>query len=284
VSVSVVECPDLSKAPFHLAGKGLGGSPCLIEVGGPTYLLPLVQRDKLYDLVDIPKVTKVNPAFIIGAGAGPFKTEGTNCEGIMNLIIENGRVDQQMRIAKIDKNTNECLVKKLNNSTTEFGLLANLFISEGLTSNVLQVHVANRIGNMDFIASMRTTLSDNYGHDDVIGIGGAFLMKNGKGKYHVMPDFSTTPINNDQQVNEWLRFFDFDSPMVAMGTFVTGEYELDLRVQHFHAFSNDFNRNAGGHYHYDTTPDIVEYLGYFNLGQNIYRVDAPVAAHNYGKD
>ena len=50
--------------------------------------------------------------------------------------------------------------------------------------------------------------------------------------------------------------------------------DLDLRVQHFHSFSH---HGEGGHYHIDTTPDIVEYLGYFTPGEILFRVDQPPA-------
>lgn len=59
---------------------GLGGKSKLVEVGGPAYLLPLVNRTKLYDITDVAKAAQINPAFIIGAGAGPFDHEKTNCE------------------------------------------------------------------------------------------------------------------------------------------------------------------------------------------------------------
>lgn len=56
---------------------------------------------------------------------------------------------------------------------------------------------------------------------------------------------------------------------------------LDLRVQHFHSFSL---HGEAGHYHYDTTPDIAEYLGYFNFGEEIYRIDRPTDTHTWGRD
>ena len=55
----------------------------------------------------------------------------------------------------------------------------------------------------------------------------------------------------------------------------------------------------GGHYHYDTTPEEVEYLGYYNtaqvhhfhtpshlkpLLQTCYRVDRPTVTHMVGRD
>lgn len=57
--------------------------------------------------------------------------------------------------------------------------------------------------------------------------------------------------------------------------------DLDLRVQHFHSFSH---HGEAGHYHIDTTPESVEYLGYFSVGEEIYRIDRPANAHKLGRD
>lgn len=133
-----------------------------------------------------------------------------------------------------------------------------------------------------------------------IGLGGAFVLKNGKAKQHVMPDFSTTPIHTDAEVDQWLKFYEMSGPLVALGTLISGDYvscfhyyrlevfkysiyfkDLDLRVQHFHSYSD---HGEAGHYHYDTTPDTVEYLGYFTLAENIYRVDQPTVTHQMGRD
>lgn len=53
------------------------------------------------------------------------------------------------------------------------------------------------------------------------GFGGTFLLKEGKVKQHVMPDFSKTPINSDEDLNKWLKFFEMSAPLVAVGTFAT---------------------------------------------------------------
>lgn len=55
-------------------------------------------------------------------------------------------------------------------------------------------------------------------------MGGTFLIKEGKAKQHIMPDFSTTPINSDDEVNQWLKFYDMSAPLIAVGTFVSGDY------------------------------------------------------------
>lgn len=54
-----------------------------------------------------------------------------------------------------------------------------------------------------------------------IGVGGVFLLAQGKAKQHVMPDFSKTPINDDDGVNKWLKFFEMSAPLSAVGTLVS---------------------------------------------------------------
>ncbi|KAK9881792.1 hypothetical protein WA026_017308 [Henosepilachna vigintioctopunctata] len=281
VEVSVVDCPDLTQKPFTLAKSGLGGSTKLVEVGGPPFLFPLVQKDKVYDLKDIAKIANLENAFIIGAGAGPHPYAGVNCEGIYNLVIENGNVQQQTRIAKVDQQRNEtCKQEVLPNSESRIALLGNLFLSEGKPGKVLKVHVKNRTGNHDFIASIRQCLEKEY-PNKLLGLGGTFLLKEGKAKQHVMRDFSKTPLRTEAELNEWLKFYNMSAPLVAVGTLTNGEGGMDLRVQHFHSFSD---HGEAGHYHIDVTPEVAEYLGYFNVGEDIYRIDAPVETHMLGRD
>lgn len=61
-----------------------------------------------------------------------------------------------------------------------------------------------------------------------------------------------------------------------------GFQDLDLRVQHFHSASDE--NKLGGHYHIDTTPDTIEYEGYFNVATVLYRVDQPANKLQFGKD
>ena len=57
--------------------------------------------------------------------------------------------------------------------------------------------------------------------------------------------------------------------------------DFDLRVEHTHCFSD---HGEGGHYHYDTTPEEVEYLGYYTLEEKLYRIDRPTNTHSFGRD
>ncbi|XP_046424646.1 ester hydrolase C11orf54 homolog isoform X3 [Neodiprion fabricii] len=283
VTVDVVDCPDLTQQPFTLAEAGLGGGTKLLEIGGPPYLLPLVNRDKVYDVKSIcQNVNHNGKAFVVGAGAGPWPLVNTNCELIMNVSISpaESSTKNATHICIVDKDNGKCIDQTLSSSETRFALLANLFVSEGKPGKVIKVHAKKRTGSNDFIASIRKALAARY-TNQLVGLGGTFLLKEGKANQHIMPDFSKVPLTSDDDLNKWLRFYEMSAPLVAVGTLVTAETDLDLRVQHFHSFSH---HGEGGHYHYDTTPDTVEYLGYFNVGEAVYRIDKPPMAQAFGKD
>ena len=91
-----------------------------------------------------------------------------------------------------------------------------------------------------------------------VAVGGVFIIGKGKAKLHVMPDFSTTPLTTDAEVDAWLHYYEAHAPLIMLSTFVSHDPGLDLRVEHTHGFST---HNQGGHYHYDTTPKFVEYTG-----------------------
>lgn len=280
-SVDIVDSPDLKEPPFTLAASGLGGKATILEVGGPAYLIPTVQRNKVYDIKNLaPRLGHGDKSFVIGAGAGPWPYLNSNCEMMMNVVLNTPKSSKSTRISSVDKSNGKCVLEILPENETRFALLANLFLSEGKPGKVIKVYAKKRIGENDFIATMQKALSSRY-PDKLVGLGGTFLLKEGKAKQHVMQDFSKTPINTPEDLDNWLRFFDMSAPLIAVGTFVSAETDLDLRVQHFHSFSH---HGEGGHYHIDTTPEIVEYLGYFTPAGIFYRVDQPPIGTVFGKD
>lgn len=285
VSVSAVDCPDLTKAPFNLTSPGLSGDEKLIELGGPPYLVPVVQRDKLYDLVQLARHLRRDPALLIGAGAGPWPHVGVNCEGIINFTVRNGSVAQGTRVVTVEpvgaaKGRSGYLQRTLPASETRVALMGNYLLSDGSPGRVIRVVAKKRTGEANFITSIRETLQKHYG-DKVVGLGGAFAVHEGRVKHHVMPGFSSTPLCSDQDVDTWLHYFDMRAPIVHLGTLVTGDLDLDLRVQHFHGYSA---HGDGGHYHGDTTPDVVHYEGYFALASAVLRIDPPANTHTLARD
>lgn len=90
-TVEVVTCPDLREAPFELAAPGLGGQTAIADVGGPPYLIPLVNRNKTYTFAQVASAVNVgHQCFLLGASAGPFHRIGQNCELIPNVLLKQG--------------------------------------------------------------------------------------------------------------------------------------------------------------------------------------------------
>ena len=56
-----------------------------------------------------------------------------------------------------------------------------------------------------------------------LGMGGLFLIKRGKVHQHVMRDFSKTPIHTEEELNQWLKFFEMPATLNAVGTLITHE-------------------------------------------------------------
>ncbi|XP_074160634.1 ester hydrolase C11orf54 homolog [Sminthopsis crassicaudata] len=285
VQVSVVDCPDLTKEPYTYPVKGICGKPRIIEVGGVPYLLPLVNKKKVYDMNIIAKEIEFPGAFILGAGAAPFQTLGINAEfmPIVQTKSDHKPAVNGSYFAQINPEDGGCLLEKYNKKYNDFGfaLLANLFANEGQSGKVIEVKAKGRTGEHNFVTCMRKTLEKHYG-DKPVGMGGTFVVQNGKVKVHIMPpEFSSCPLTSDEDVNNWLHFFEIKAPLVCQPVFVSRDPGFDLRLEHTHCFSH---HGEGGHYHYDTTPDTVEYLGYFLPAEVLYRIDKPKETHTFGRD
>ncbi|XP_020628436.1 ester hydrolase C11orf54 homolog [Orbicella faveolata] len=149
-----------------------------------------------------------------------------------------------------------------------------------IVHQVLKVCASKRTGDENFITCMRHTLAGHYGNRPV-GVGGVFVIEKGKAKIHIMPKFSETPLKTDTDVNNWLKFYNMSAPLVCVGVFESHDPGLDLRIEHFHCFSD---HGEGGHYHYDVTPVDVQYTGFFSLAEKVYRIDRPQTTHNVGRD
>ena len=313
VNVNVVDCPDLTQSPFNLVGKGLCSESAskqkVLDVGGENFLIPLPRLEKsAYDIVQISKDSGFpNRAHIVGAACGPFKTIGYNSELIPNVAFENDKILNGTKCSYLPKrNSNEepeYIIK--NSPNTCFNILGNFYVSEGLGGKVLKVNASRRknedknqidlngkkinyflflkivnkfeslqnLGNL--ISVMRKILNENYSPERPVSIGGVFLYRGGKAKLHIMPEFSKVPLQSPSDVKNWLKFYDFNAPLLCLTAFHThNNFNLGLREEHTHCFGIE-NNVAGGHYHYELDAANANYEGYFNVAGEIVRVDQP---------
>lgn len=271
VVVEVTTCPDLRISPFSLAAQGLSGNERIADIGGPQNMRPLPKLDRKYSLREMMNLIEMDDGLIIGAGAGPFHHVGVNSELMPNLSYKNGAVNNQTRYAKIvDGGTHSC--QKLPTST-DCAIMANLYGCDGERGDVIKIVAKKRTGRLNFTDSIQQALRSAYSHP--VSIGGVFVITKGKAKLHVMPDFSKEPRPIGLK-SEWLKFFDMSAPLTCLSVLHSRDPGLDLRLEHTHCFSE---HNEGGHYHFDTTPDEVEYEAYFNIAKRIYRIDRPSDHH-----
>ncbi|KAK2828763.1 hypothetical protein Q5P01_019797 [Channa striata] len=285
VRVNVVECPDLTKDPFHFPVKGLCGNPRITDVGGVPYLVPLAQKDKEYNMNIISKEVELPGAFILGAAAAPSRIIGMNAE-LMPLVLteaEGRPAVNSSYFSCINPANGQCLQEKYSDRFSEcnFSLLGNLYACEGNSGKVIEVRAKKRTGGHSLVTALRRALEGCY-PDKSLALGGTFVIQKGKAKIHIMPrEFSVCPLNTNEDVNNWLKHFEVNAPLICQSVLVSRDPGLDLRMEHTHCFSH---HGEGGHYYIDTTPECVEYLGYFLPAEFVYRIDRPKDTHGVGRD
>lgn len=280
-SISVEQCPDLRKSPFNLATEGLCGNERIADVGGQPNLFPRPRLECKFSLPSIARAMEMDSAggSLIGAGAGPFHVVGTNSELTANISWKGSfeNVDNGSHYASIDKTSGAPKMQKC--PSTNCALMINLFGSLGLPGPVLKIIARGRKGSQkSFTDCIRQALHTTYGDNRPISLGGAFVLKSGRARYHIMPDFPSQDFTTGKELNEWLTYHDFEAPMVCLSVLHSADPEgMGLRMEHTHCFSA-VGDDRGGHYHYDVEDEEgeVEYEAYFNTAKVIYRIDRPV--------
>ncbi|CAJ0568979.1 unnamed protein product, partial [Mesorhabditis spiculigera] len=268
VAVNVVPCPDLQQPEFGLTGKYFGAELRIADIGGPGNLFPELRKDKEFDLKEICQTCDAKNGSAFGPGAGPWPTVGTCCEMVADIDCAKNKVNTKIaKIVETEKGYEQSTV-----DTPKFNLMANLAISEDSEKQVDVVHVTvkGRTGKLNFTDAIRKAVADCYAKRPV-SLGGVFIIRKGKAKLHVMPDFPACPWNTEDEITDkWLRYFEMSAPLVCCTVMHSSDPGHQLRMEHTHCFSS---HGDAGHYHYDTTPDEVEYEGWFAPAIKVYRID-----------
>ncbi|OJJ07257.1 hypothetical protein ASPVEDRAFT_46607 [Aspergillus versicolor CBS 583.65] len=294
-SASVTPCPDLRNAPFGLAARGLCGAPRIADVGGQPNLFPTPNFDAKFDLLALARDMQMDPAkgFVLGAGAAPFQDIGHNAELAPNLAWRGQGLSPDLSDGDSLHVTNGTRVVEVLQSNSTFGeaikcrpspstncaLMVNLFGSSGDPGLVLKVTARTRTGVENFTNTIRAGLLQAYGDSRPVSLGGVFLLKSGRAKFHVMPDFPPAeelPFKDRKLLEqEWLRYQTCEAPVVCLTVFHSADPEnLGLRMEHTHCFDLEGDEK-GGHYHYDVEGEDVEYEAYLNVAQSVYRINRP---------
>ena len=128
-----------------LAAEGLSGNTWITDIGGPPNLSPSPKLDWKYSLLEMARLMEMEEesGFVLGVGAGPFHVLGMNSEPMPNLSYRGEEVTNSTHYAKIDKQGG-CVCEKI--SSRDYGLVANLFGSDGSPGKVLKVVAKIRTG------------------------------------------------------------------------------------------------------------------------------------------
>ncbi|KOS39315.1 hypothetical protein ACN38_g9838 [Penicillium nordicum] len=269
-SAIVAECPDLKQQPFNLAASGLSGSPRIADIGGQQHLFPRPNLNAKYSLLSLAQDMEMSPkaGFLLGAGAAPFQDIGQNAELAPNLSWRSNSnapgfddpslltFDNGTRVIKVQRDGDGDHTPLCDRtSSTNCALMANLFGSDGGTGPVLKINARARKGDENFTDCIRYGLQKVYGDSKPISLGGVFLLKSGKAKFHIMPDFppeDQLPFRDRRQLEtEWLSYHIFQAPVVCLTVMHSSDPDgLGLRMEHTHCFGAN-GTTKGGHYHYD---------------------------------
>ena len=277
VRVRVLPCPDLRRV--GCSWPGLGGSPCIIDIGGEPYAHNPRYRDVQFAVPDVLRCTGLAGTRVLGAGmACPVHTGGHCGEVIANLDVG---VSDGSRVARVDEE-GRCVVEPYGAGV--FAGLANLFVCDGAPGPVLEVEVADRIGAEGSLPqAMRAALGPLAAAGlGPVALGGVFQLLAGQIRSHVMPDFDCIgvpyyDVHREQVVADFLHFFEPVGPgLLCFSVLWTGDPTggaLDLRPsgEHTH-FYHPRDPGLGGHYHHDVTPDTVHYRGWFAPAESVHRV------------
>jgi hypothetical protein len=273
-SVTVVNCPDLTKSPFKCASAGLGGHNAVADVGGVKNMEFLANNNKYHwDLNELSRVVGL-PFWIGCAATKPALAALKDNSELMPNVNTSSKL-YLSKEAYTGKDGNGYVV---DYPYSEFSSLGNFFVSEGKPGSVLKVQAKNRTGKLNIVTCMRQGLAEYYGNDKQVGLGGVLLIQKGKIKSHIMPGFPPCDVFDNPKI-EWLKFYEVPAPLTCWSVFVTHDkYNDELRLEHTHFTS--WNGKDGGHYHYDTTPEEVVYEGYYNVAAELFRIGKAVFPAN----
>ena len=280
VEVSIVDCPNLRD--WDCPSEGISGNQKIIDVGGEPYMHDPKFIGAEFDYEEISKMIGSEKSYALGAGSGAMSCLDGHCGEL--VINENLITDESKSIiARVGKNK-ECIAEKY--TARKHGGLGNVFYTDGIRGKVIKIKIKGRSGEQGSLTqAMRKSLSDNLKikDNDHIALAGVFRILNGKIRSHVQPDYKDIKHEyyDPKQmkcVKDFLQFYEPVGPeLQGYCVLWTGDPtggNLNLRESgehtHFHSYTKE---NIAGHYHFDVTPEEIEYEGYFNTAEEVHRVN-----------
>ena len=187
------------------------------------------------------------------------------------------------------ENPNDKFLQKCKSSkytARKHGGLGNIYYSDGKPGKVIKIMIKGRSGKQGSLPqAMRTALKENLSteNDNHFAVAGVFRILKGKIKSHVQPDYDTIKHEyyDPKQmkcVKDFLKFYEPIGPhfqcysILWTGDPTGGKLNLRESGEHTHFHSYKGTQDAG-HYHFDVTPEEIEYECYFNIPEEVHRVN-----------
>jgi hypothetical protein len=280
INLEIVDCPNLKN--WGCPAEGLSGNQKIIDVGGEPYMHDKRYIGAEFNYEEIAKLIGSEKSYALGAGSGAMSCSEGHCG---ELIIDDNLITKENKsiIAKVGKNK-ECITEKYNGR--KHGGLGNIFYSDGKKDKVLKINIKGRSGKQGSLPqAIRAALINqlNLKNNNHIALGGIFRILKGQIRAHVQPDYED--IKHEYYdpklmkcTKDFLQFYEPVGPnLQCYSVLWTGdptEGKLNLRESGEHTHFYDFkNKSCSGHYHFDVTPDEIQYEGYFNTADTVYRVN-----------
>ena len=280
VEISIVDCPNLKQ--WDCPAEGLSGNQKIIDVGGEPYMHDKKLIGAEFDYEEIAKKIGSKKSYALGAGSGAMSCLGGHCG---ELVINENLITNESRsiIAQVDENQ-KCKSSKY--TARKHGGLGNIYYSDGKPGKVIKIMIKGRSGKQGSLPqAMRTALKENLStkNDNHFALAGVFRILNGKIKSHVQPDYDTIKHEyyDPKQmkcIKDFLKFYEPIGPhfqcysILWTGDPTGGKLNLRESGEHTHFHSYKGTQDAG-HYHFDVTPEEIEYECYFNIPEEVHRVN-----------
>ena len=280
VNVSIVDCPNLKE--WNCPSEGITGNQKIIDVGGEPYMHDKKLIGTEFDYEEIAKLIDSEKSYALGAGSGAMSCLDGHCGEL--VINENLKANESRSV--IAQVGTDKISKASKYTDRKHGGLGNIFFSDGKQGKVIKIKIRSRSGNQGSLPqAMRTSLIENLptNKDNHVALGGVFRILNGKIKSHVQPDY--VDVKHEYYdpklmkcVKDFLKFYEPVGPNLQCYTILwTGDPtggNLNLRESgehtHFHSYKGT---QDAGHYHFDVTPDEIEYECYFNTADEVHRIN-----------
>ena len=280
VQVDVVDCPNLKQ--WGCPAEGISGNEKIIDVGGEPYMHDPKFIGAEFDYEEISKKIGSEKSYALGAGSGAMSCLNGHCG---ELIVNENLITSESKsvVARVGKNK-ECIVEKYTGR--KHGGLSNIYYSSGEKGKVIKLNIKGRNGKQGSLPqSMRSALNKYIPTQDNkhVALAGVFRVLKGKIKSHVQPDYDDIKIQYYDPklmkcVKDFLQFYQPVGPelqcysVLWTGDPTGGNLNLRESGEHTHFHSYKHNKDAG-HYHFDVTPNEIEYEGYFNISKEVHRVN-----------